>query len=275
MTPAAPQYIHGHSDRESERLHYQASKLADLLHDSTRYPPGSRVLEAACGVGAQTVILAQNSPGAEFISVDISPSSLAKAKDRVCREGILNVAFLLADVYDLPFGPETFDHVFVCFLLEHLPEPLLALNNLKRILRPKGTLTVIEGDHGSALFYPDSPDARHIIDCLVQLQRQTGGNALIGRELWHLVADAGFMDVTVSPRQVYADQSRPESIEGVKNIFIAMVEGVHEPAIKGGLVDKETWEKGIRALYRTTEQDGSFCYTFFKAVGRKGGADIE
>jgi hypothetical protein len=58
----------------------------------------------------------------------------------------------------------------------------------------------------------------------------------------------------------------------VKNIFIAMVEGVREPAIKGGLVDIETWEKGIRDLYRTTEQDGSFCYTFFKAVGIKEGS---
>jgi len=52
MNPDHHQYVHGHSDRESERLRYQASKLAELLHHDTRYPPGSRVLEAACGVGA-------------------------------------------------------------------------------------------------------------------------------------------------------------------------------------------------------------------------------
>jgi SAM-dependent methyltransferase len=262
-------YVHGHSDRESERLHFQASKLAELLHDGTRYPPKSRVLEAACGVGAQTLILAQNSPGAEFLSVDISYGSLAQAKDRVLQEGITNVTFHQADVYDLPFKPETFNHIFICFLLEHLAAPLLALISLKGILRPHGTITIIEGDHGSAFFHPDSPEAHRIIDCLVQLQRQGGGNALIGRELGHLMTDAGFTDVTVSPRQVYADQSRPESFDGVKKIFIAMVEGVFRQAIEEGLADKEMWEKGIRDLYRTTEQDGSFCYTFFKAVGRK------
>jgi SAM-dependent methyltransferase len=267
MQPAPHHYVHGRSDRESERLHYQASKLAELLHHDTRYPPGSRVLEAACGVGAQTVILAQNSPGAEFVSVDISPESLAKAKERISRERVTNVSFRRADIYGLPFGSETFDHAFVCYLLEHLPNPLQALKNLKRILRPGGTITVIEGDHGSALFYPDSPDAHSVIDCLVELQRQMGGNALIGRELWHLMTDAGFREVIVSPRQVYADGSRPEYVEGVKNIFIAMVEGVREPAIRKGLVDKETWDKGIMDLYRTTEQDGMFCYTFFKAVG--------
>jgi len=269
MTSPHKPYVHGRSDREAERLNYQASKLAGLLHHDTHYPPGSRVLEAACGVGAQTTILAKNSPGAEFIAIDISPESLVKAKLRVSHEGITNVTFRQADVYHLPFRPETFDHIFVCFLLEHLTDPLLALNCLMEILRPGGTITFIEGDHGSALFYPDSMDAHKAIDCLVQLQREMGGNALIGRELWHLMTDAGFIKVSVSPRIVYADASRPEYVEGVRNIFIAMVEGVREQAIARGLVDIETWEKGIRDLYRTTEQDGTFCYTFFKAVGSK------
>jgi ubiquinone/menaquinone biosynthesis C-methylase UbiE len=262
-------YVHGRSDREANRLNYQASKLSDLLHHDTCYPPGSRVLEAACGVGAQTTILAKNSPGAEFVSIDISPESLEKAKLRVYEVGIKNVTFRHADVYHLPFGPETFDHIFVCFLLEHLPDPLLSIKCLKEVLRPGGTITFIEGDHGSALFFPDSRNAHKVIDCLVHLQREMGGNALIGRELRHLMTDAGFTKVTVSPRIVYADESRPDYVEGVKNIFIAMIEGVREQAIARGLVDSETWEKGIRDLYRTTEQDGTFCYTFFKATGNK------
>jgi SAM-dependent methyltransferase len=262
-------YVHGRSDREAERLHYQASKLAELLHHDTCYPPGCRVLEAACGVGAQTILLARNSPGAEFVSVDISRESLIRAKHRVSEEGITNVTFRQADIYHLPFRPETFDHIFVCFLLEHLPDPLLSITRMKEILRPGGSITFIEGDHGSALFFPDSRDAHTVIDCLVQLQREMGGNALIGRELWHLITDAGFIKVVVSPRIVYADESRPEYTEGVKNIFIAMVEGIREQAVTRGMVDSETWKRGIRDLYRTTEKDGTFCYTFFKATGKK------
>jgi SAM-dependent methyltransferase len=267
MNPERPSYVHGRSDRESERLSYQASRLAHLLHHDIRYPPGSRVLEAACGVGAQTVILAKNSPGAEFISVDISPESLRQAEQRANREGCGNVTFWQADVYHLPFLPDSFDHVFVCFLLEHLQDPLSALRNLKQVLRPGGTITVIEGDHGSALFYPESADARRVIACLVELQLQMGGNALIGRELWHLLQDAGFSAITVCPRQVYADESRPEAVEGVRYIFIAMVEGIRDQAIDGGLVDADTWEKGIRDLYNTTKHGGSFSYTFFKGTG--------
>jgi SAM-dependent methyltransferase len=265
------EYVHGRSGREAERLDYQASRLADLLHAGTHYPPGSTVLEAACGVGAQTVILARNSPGADFVCIDISPDSLAVAEERVRSKGINRATFRQADIYRLPFAPTLFDHVFVCFLLEHLPDPVEALKKLGDVLKPGGSITVIEGDHGSAFFYPESPAAQAVIRCLIDLQDRMGGNALIGRQLWHLLNEAGFSGVTVSPRTVYADAAVPESGEAVKNIFIAMVEGIMEQAIASGMIGREPWDQGIRDLYRTTEQDGTFCYTFFKAVARKTG----
>lgn len=273
MSGSPAPYIHGRSDRESVRLHDQASGLGFLLHDGIRYPPGSTVLEAGCGVGAQTLLLAANSPQAQFVSVDISAESLALAAARVSGEGFTNVTFRQADICNLPFQAGIFDHVFVCFTLEHIPNPLLALANLMKVLRPGGTITVIEGDHGTAVFHPNTPAAHHVIDCLVELQRQAGGNAHIGRELEHLLADAGFMDVQVSPRQTYASAGIPGSSEALKNIFIAMIEGVREQVIAAGLSDPEQWDRGIQDLYRTTEKGGMFCYTFFLVVGRKRSTD--
>jgi SAM-dependent methyltransferase len=269
MSEGPYSYVHGRSSRESIRLHDQASGLGFLLHEDTRYPTGSTVLEAGCGVGAQTLILARNSPRAHFVSVDISPESLARAEDLITGSGLTNVTFRQADICNLPFEEGTFDHVFVCFTLEHIKDPLVALGNVMKVLRPGGTLTSIEGDHGTAVFYPDTPAAHHVIDCLVTLQRQAGGNALIGRELEHLLSDAGCVDIIVSTRQVYASPGVPQSAEAVKNIFIAMIEGVREQAIAGGLTDPEVWGRGIRDLYRTTEQGGMFSYTFFKVVGKK------
>jgi protein-L-isoaspartate O-methyltransferase len=264
-------YVHGYNVRENIRLQDQASTLVDLLHADTAYPPGSRVLEAGCGVGAQTVTLAHNSPEAHITSVDISASSVAEARQRVEALGFTNVTFQQGDIFDLPYAPESFDHVFVCFVLEHLAHPLDALAALKSRLKLGGTMTVIEGDHGSTYFYPDSEAAHRAIACQVELQRRAGGNANIGRELYPLLTAAGFDAVSVSPRMVYVDSSRPGLVEGfTKNTFTAMIEGVRESALDAGLIDADTFDAGIRALYRTTESDGVFCYTFFKAVGVKG-----
>ncbi len=261
-------YVHGYSQREQERLLDQASTLAELLHAGTRYPDGSSVLEAGCGVGAQTLTLARNSPGARFTSIDLSAASLDAARARVRAAAVENVTFRQADVFDLPFPPESFDHVFVCFVLEHLARPGDALAALRSRLRPGGTLTAIEGDHGSTFFHPDDADARRAVECLVTLQRRAGGDALIGRRLFPLLTAAGLRDVEVSPRMVYVDSSRPGWVEGfTRSTFTAMVEGVREQALSAGLVDAAAWERGIAGLRRAAEADGVFCYTFFKGVG--------
>jgi len=263
-------YVHGYDDRENIRLQDQASALVDLLHFDTRYPEGSRVLEAGCGVGAQTVPLARNSPGARITSIDISEASLAEAARKAAAEGLTNVRFEKGDIFRLPCEPGSFDHVFVCFVLEHLSKPLEALQALKNHLKKGGTITVIEGDHGSAYFHPDSEAAHRVIYSQVELQRRAGGNAMIGRELYPLLCRAGFGPVCVSPRMVYVDSGRPGLVEGfTKKTFTAMIEGVRPSALEAGIIEQNVFDQGIRDLYRTAESDGVFCYTFFKARGIK------
>ncbi|MGC9515453.1 methyltransferase domain-containing protein, partial [Methanocrinis sp.] len=248
-----------------------AATLVDLLHSDTSYPPGSLILEAGCGVGAQTVPLAKNSPGAKIIALDISRSSAAEARGKAEDEGLANVRVLQGDIFHLPFPKASFDHLFVCFVLEHLPRPVEALLILKEFIKPGGTITAIEGDHGSAYFHPDSLAARRAIDCQVTLQERAGGNAMIGRELYPLLARAGFAEVSVSPRMVYADGSRPAMAEGfTRRTFTAMIEGVRDAALAAGLTGPDEFDLGICDLYRTAEEDGVFCYTFFKATGKRG-----
>lgn len=263
-------YVHGYTARERERLVDQATTLAELLHFDTRYPQGSEVLEAGCGVGAQTIILARNSPDARFTAIDRSEESLRVARDRVSSQGFANVSYRQADVFDLPYEEDHFDHVFLCFVLEHLPNPVEALACLRRVLKRGGTITAIEGDHGSAYFHPDSPYARKTIECLVDIQAGMEGNARIGRQLYPLLRKAGYENVSVSPRMIYVDSGRPELVEGfTKNTFIAMVEGAKDHAIRSGLMAAGDWDKGIRDLYKTTGEDGTFCYTFFKGKASK------
>jgi SAM-dependent methyltransferase len=271
MVVTAVGYVHGYSGREASRLGDQADTLAELLHAGTGYPAGSRVLEVGCGVGAQTVHLAATSPGAHIVAFDVSSQSLAMARARVAALATPGpgprVAWCRADLHGLPFADAAFDHMFVCFVLEHLPDPQQALARFRRVLRPGGTITVVEGDHGSAFYHPNSAFARAVIDCQVRLQSAAGGNALIGRQLHPLLVGAGYTDVVVRPRMVYADQSRPGLVDGfTRRTFTAMVKAVRDDALAAGLISRSDWARGIADLDRTAEDGGTFSYAFFRAV---------
>jgi phospholipid N-methyltransferase len=266
-------YVHGYSNREAVRLNDQAGTLEGIIHNDTIFPKGSYVLEAGCGVGAQTKIIASKNPDSTFLSIDLSQDSINEAVQLTKSLHIKNVEFKQADIFNLPFDDNTFDSVIICFVLEHLHNPVKALNELKRVVKKEGTMIAIEGDHGSTFFFPDSKYAHLAIDCQIQLQKLSGGNSNIGRELYPLFKSIELSDISVSPRMVYVDASRPQLVEGfIKNTFTAMIEGIGEEAIGKKLIDKSTFEKGNKDLYRTAGADGVFCYTFFKGFGKKTGA---
>ncbi len=263
-------YVHGYTAGENDRLNDQASTLSELFHHDTRFPEGSRVLEAGCGVGAQTVLLAEANPGTQFFSIDLSAESVEEARQRVDSAGLTNVTFQQADIFAPPFEKNSFDHLFVCFVLEHLPQPVEALASLIGFLKPGGSITMIEGDHGSTFFHPESEAAHQAISSLVELQALSGGDANIGRKLYPILTQAGFESVSVSPRFVYVDDSRPNLVDGfTRKTFAAMIEGVREKVLQNRLLEAEIFDQGVADLYRAAEGGGVFCYTFFKAWGFK------
>lgn len=262
-------YVHGYNDRETRRLLEQSLILEELLHSGTRYLEGGRILEAGCGVGAQTMILARRNPGIDLISMDISATSIRKAEPLVRQAGYRNVTFLQGDIYNSGFGPASFDHIFVCFLLEHLPDPCGALRIMINLLRKGGTITVIEGDHGTGVWTPETEDARRAWDCLIQSQQYLGHDPFIGRRLFPLLKSAGFQDIEVTPRPVYADPSNQELLEGVVNRIIApMVLSAGDRVLEQQLLTREDWEKGLQDISNVASSDeGTFFYTWFKGCG--------
>jgi ubiquinone/menaquinone biosynthesis C-methylase UbiE len=264
-------YVHGYSEREFERLRDQSGILESLLHSGTSYPAGSKVLEAGCGVGAQTRILAKMSPDARITSLDISEESISKAKRLIESERISNVRFHRASILGMPFPDECFDHVFICFVLEHLEDPPKALSEIKRVLKPGGSITVIEGDHGSCFWHPETEAALKVWDAMIEAQKMLGHDPLIGRRVYPLLKQAGFNVKDVSPRWVYTDSSNAELMDGVVNrIIVPMVESAKAGILRSERLDKSMWDKGIADLGKSgLPPDGTFFYTWFKGVGVK------
>lgn len=259
-------YVHGYDKAASNRLNDQANALSHLIHGGTRYGENEIVLEVGCGVGSQTTTLTTNNPKTHFVAYDISEASLEKARVRLADRAD-QVRFERADINALPCKNSTFDHAFVCFVLEHLSDPGSALREVIRVTRPGGTVTVIEGDHGSVLMHPESEDARAAIACQVALQARSGGNAMIGRTLYPLMASSDLTNVRVQPHLIYADGRRPELAEDfTRRTFTDMVAGVRQDAIDAHLIDVDTFDRGVAALRRSSGRTGTFSYTFFKGT---------
>jgi SAM-dependent methyltransferase len=225
------------------------------------------VLEAGCGVGAQTRLLLKRSPAAHFTCIDISEDSLARARRLKTLGGFENVTFEQADINRLRFADASFDHIFVCFVLEHLNDPVTALTELKRVLKPDGTLTVIEGDHGSCFWHPETPAGRQAWAGLIAAQQAHGHDPLIGRRLMPLLTAAGFKVQSCRPAWLYADRLNPALRDGMVNhIIVPMVRSARQQILKDKLVSEEIFEQGCRDISLSDASDGTFFYTWFKAV---------
>jgi SAM-dependent methyltransferase len=264
-------YVHGYSARETERLKDQSGILKKLLHQGTEFKKGEKILEAGCGVGAQTRLLSLNNPDSMITSIDISRESLQLAEKTINENGIINVTFHQEDLRKMKYPDESFDHIFICFVLEHLDNPPMALNELRRVLKPGGSITLIEGDHGSSFWHPETEAAQLAWKAFISAQANLGHDGLIGRRLYPLLNDAKFLIKDVSPRWVYADYSNPALLNGVVNkIIVPMVKSAEDQILKSQMLSTGTWNKGIQELSTVgLNKEGTFFYTWFKALAYK------
>jgi SAM-dependent methyltransferase len=263
-------YVHGYSAAEASRLLSQAGILAEFIHGRAQFAPGSRILEAGCGVGAQTVELAARNPHSTIVAIDLSADSLRAAQTRVASRGLRNVQFRLADLYELPFDAAEFDAAFICFVLEHLALPLQALREILRVLRRAAKVQVFEGDHGSTLAWPNDAAVVRLVTAVSKYQSLQGGDACIGRGLCPILQACGLRNVTVEPCIAYSDETRPRWVEEfAQATFIDMMQGQREAVLARGLLSEIEWHAGIEGLNRAARHGGSFSYTFYRATGER------
>jgi ubiquinone/menaquinone biosynthesis C-methylase UbiE len=91
-----------------------------------------RLIDCGCGPGSITLDLARIvAPGA-VVGIDRRQASLSDARTFARERGVANVAFEVANVYQLPFPDRSFDAAFACALLQHLAAPLEALKEMHR-----------------------------------------------------------------------------------------------------------------------------------------------
>ena len=266
-----PGYVHGFTREEQDRLHRQARFLEHRIHDRMPFWKCRRLLEVGCGVGAQTEILLRHFPDLHVTGVDLSETNLARARENLERAAWTQGRFELAreDATRLSFDAASFDAAFLCWILEHVGDPLRVLSEVRRVLDTGAWIVITEVQNASFFVDPYSPHTMAYWMAFNDHQLELGGDPFVGAKLGNLLLAAGYRDITTKVRNIHLDNRTP----GERAEFLAfwtelLLSGA--PSMQqAGLVTEETVEGMKDELGRVAHDPNAvFFYSFVQARAR-------
>jgi SAM-dependent methyltransferase len=163
--------------------------------------PGMRVADFGCGIGAVTRMLAEMvGPSGSVTGIDADEDQLVQAGNLFQQDGLSNVLLWKADACATRLPTGAFDLVYCRFLLIHLPDPGACLREMSRVLKPGGIIVVEDGDLSTAGSVP--PTALNAFsELFTKLGPKRGVDYLLGKNLYHMVSRAGFVDAEIEIHQ--------------------------------------------------------------------------
>lgn len=183
---------------EADRRMQQRSAERQAAFFLPHLRTGMRVLDCGCGSGSITIGLAQHVQPGEVVGIDAQESSLGLARKLAAERGCTNVEFRVGDIYHLPYGENSFDAAFSHAVLEHLGDPLAALTEMHRVIRPSGVIGVRAPDFDGFIVAPPGAPPAQFMDLWEQVMAGNGGNLRIGKHLRSLLYKAGCTSVEAS-----------------------------------------------------------------------------
>ncbi|MDZ4677025.1 MAG: class I SAM-dependent methyltransferase [Oligoflexia bacterium] len=225
-------YLHGYSQTEQARLYDQAKFLEPHFYDLIDFRKSKSVLEIGCGVGAQTKILLKKFPHIKISAVDRELGQILQARKYLANYIKKDkVELHLQDALNLTLDKKNFDGAFIMWFLEHVPSPLKALKEIKKHLKPGGTIFCTEVQNASFFLEPHSPAIIEFWNILNEVQVALGGDPYVGAKLGNLLQEAKYKDIQIHVKPFYFDartvKQRKEFIEYWTGIMLSAI-----PAMK-------------------------------------------
>lgn len=262
-------YTHGHHDSvlRSHRWRTAENSAAYLVpHLRT----GQELLDVGCGPGTITLDLAALVAPGRAVGIDAAAAAVAEAQARLDDAPVANVSFAVGSVYELEWADASFDVAHAHQVLQHLADPVAALREMRRVLRPGGLLAVRDGDYGGFFWTPADPLLDRWLELYHEVTARNGADADAGRSLPARVRAAGFSELEVtSSTWTFAD---PESRAWWGDLWAERVErsAFAEQSLSYGLSDAEELA-ALAAAWRhwAAEPDAVFVTPHVEVLARR------
>jgi ubiquinone/menaquinone biosynthesis C-methylase UbiE len=263
-------YLHGFDPIEQKRLIHQAEFLEPYVYTGIDLEFKERLLEVGCGVGAQSKILMRRFPHLKIDGVDISKDQLEVARKYLkneIKEKRISLHQQDAQKFSLK-GPKH-DAAFLCWFLEHVPEPLKVLKRVKSHLKSGAKIYCSEVFNQTLFVEPYSPEFLKYWFEFNDLQWAIGGHPFIGGSLGHYLKEAGFVDIQTEVRSFHFDSREPERRKAFVQYFYQILLSAKDSLIREGRVSEEMVSRIDKEVERVKRsRDSVFFYAWMRATAR-------
>lgn len=249
-------YTHGHHESVVQS-HARRRAEVEAWFLLPRLAAGMRLLDAGCGPGTVTAGLARAVSPGEVIGLDAAPGVLEHAWAHASEEAVDNVRFVAGDVYRLDFAEAEFDVVYANQLLQHLTDPVRAIVEMRRVLKPGGLLAVRDADYATMSPHPKFPEFLDWNRLYHRVAYRNDAEPDAGRTLPAWVRSAGFADIEVHPN-VVAMEGEDARIWGRTWSQRILYSGIADQALEYGFADRAELERLSNGWASWADSDDPF-----------------
>lgn len=264
-------YLHGFSPKEQNRLRQQAEFAEQTIYRDINFSSAAQVLEVGSGVGAQSEILLRRFPKMNLHGIDLNDKQLSAAKSYLSglpyATGRYQYSKMNAEKMD--FESNSFDGAFLCWVLEHVPNPSKVLGEIRRVLKPGATLYVTEVMNSSFFLDPYSPNVWKYWMAFNDYQYENAGDPFIGAKLGNLLMSLGFRDIETNVKTWHFDNRQPDRRKETIDFWTDLLLSGADQLVKEKVVTQKLVDDAHEELKAVANNpDAVFMYSFMQASAR-------
>lgn len=263
-------YLHGFSIKEQERLRVQARFAEHTVYQDINFYNCRKIIEVGCGVGAQTEILLRRFPDLYIEGIDLNERQLASANDYLSQLSYAKGRFNLnkQNAQDMEFDSEQFDGAFLCWVLEHVPNPSKVLSEVRRVLKKGSQVYITEVLNSSFFLEPYSPNVWKYWMAYNDFQFENAGDPFIGAKLGNLLLSNGFSNVQTQVKTWHLDNRSPAKRKQTIDFWSDLLLSGADILIQKGVVTEELVQDMKKELNSVSKDPNAvFFYSFIQATG--------